>query len=315
MKKLLISLGLLLGVISTLPLNLLESRALLTPPVDYDYSYAFNSGTPWLIKDSSGVPDSFVPTAVRYFDSGFYTYTLDLNREYSGGGTSIVGITQWSLNTMIQFTRSSSTWSDWSGSGDYAPTSSTIYTTTTSVLEKLIFLFNNTSDNAYYVYIDTDTNTGTRVFRVEYDGVNLFPAGVSFSNFLMNQVYIPPKTEVRVVMNATSSSSYLDGLYLKDLGLPNEEVILDAQEDGYSDGYSDGEDYGYDVGFEDGYNDGFIDGGGNSGVPQVVGLFRGLFSSVGAIFSIQILPSITIGTLILFPLLGIVFLFFKKVIQ
>lgn len=297
--------------------NPLKASALITPTFSYDYSYTFNTGTPWLIKDSTGTPDNFIPTATRYLDSGLYTYTLDMTREYTGGGSTVVGITQWPLDTLIQFTRSNSTWFDWSGSGDFAPTASAISTTTTSIISKLIMVLTNTSDNAYSFYIDNDTNTGNRSFNLYYNGVNLFPAYINFSNSAIQQVYIPPNTTVRIEMVPTSSSSYLDALYIKDLGMPNADVINDATADGYNDGYSDGYDTGLDDGYNDGYNDGFVDGdSGTTGIGPLVNLLSKSFQVVNEVMSIEILgPFITIGTIALFPLLGAVLLFFKKVIQ
>lgn len=300
-----------MGVVLSGSRLVIATKALLPAPTTYDsvFSYGVTSyGSVWSVADSLGNRNDNLPVFARVFDGGLYTYTGDLTTSDSGPNTG------WELPTLVQIKRSASTWVNLTGSY-YVSTSTTLNTTTTSsVSDKLAISITNNTDNAYHFTLDNDSSSSSyRTFEVRYDGQFFYRSTINGTD--LTSYYIPPKTTFSLNMQSTSLSIYTDAMYLRNLGLPNEDVIADALEDGYNDGYDDGFDNGTSIGYDNGYIDGFNESGGGQ-YSGAIGLFRGLFSSVVSVFSIEILgPGITIGTLTLFPLLAGVFIFFKKVVQ
>jgi hypothetical protein len=101
-------------------------------------------------------------------------------------------------------------------------------------------------------------------------------------------------TEVFIDIQMTSSSRYVDGYFLREGQLFAGSVPYDYA---YNQGYLDGQDVAI------------------SNDINFMSILSAAMDSVASIFSINILGSITLGSLALFPLLGIMVLFFKKVIQ
>lgn len=61
--------------------------------------------------------------------------------------------------------------------------------------------------------------------------------------------------------------------------------------------------YGYNTGYNDGYNTGYNDGqAGENAISPVWNVLTGIFNSIGAILSIELVPHIPIGLLIFVPL-------------
>lgn len=105
---------------------------------------------------------------------------------------------------------------------------------------------------------------------------------------------------------AGNHDGYLDG-------------FSDGEERGYSDGYDDGETAGRNdgyvtgrteglaegerIGYSEGYNIGYTDGqAGNTAITPVFNTLSGVFSVVGSVLAIELVPHIPLGIFILVPL-------------
>jgi len=110
------------------------------------------------------------------------------------------------------------------------------------------------------------------------------------------------------ITDGSYSAGYTDGY---DAGLQenNEQAFNDGFSAGYDDGYTDGQVYyynqGYDAGFQDGLNEDAF------GMGWLLAFF-GLF---GQIFSIQLLPGLTIGMIVGIPVVFTTFRFFIKMVR
>ena len=81
------------------------------------------------------------------------------------------------------------------------------------------------------------------------------------------------------------------------------QYYRDGYIDGHIDGLEEGEIIGYDNGYEDGYNVGYSDGeSGENAVSPALNILSAVFSAVGAIFSIELVPHVPLGVFILVPL-------------
>jgi hypothetical protein len=293
--------------------NFTNANAILSAPTDYDLSYRYESTYgAWGFRDGVGgyLSDS-TPTFVRTADiSGNFQYNGTLN---------IMGTSTWTawprdLQTLVQYRVSNTTWGLLSGT-DYVPTSVSVGSSANLSISKITYQFNNTSDNNYRVYFDSSNLTSSRVMRVSYNGVVWQSGNNSFVTF--QSYFIPSGYTVQIQYAESNPLVNLDAIYLKDLG----PATTSGYEDGYDQGVADGFEMGYEtginygerVGFEDGYYQGATDEGNN--LIGATEIFRRTFTGIRPIFEIAIFPGVTLGTLALFPLLGIVMLFFKKVIQ
>lgn len=76
-----------------------------------------------------------------------------------------------------------------------------------------------------------------------------------------------------------------------------------GSEDAYYDGYQQGLNVGRQVGYQLGYDTGYDDGAsGNNAVSSFINILTSIFTGIGAIFSIELFPHITIGLFLLVPL-------------
>jgi hypothetical protein len=121
------------------------------------------------------------------------------------------------------------------------------------------------------------------------------PSGTGFYVHVLT-----PYTNLNWETVSTSSDRQFNAWFLSEVDsdyvAPNDESFNDGYNLGYEDGYVEG----VDVGMSD---------------IRMATLMGAVMNGVGGIFNIAILGNITLGTLALFPLLGIMVLFFKKVIQ
>jgi hypothetical protein len=323
-NKLLITLSSTIGAFALFSFTTITPvKALLTAPTDYDFRYSrmtTPAGNLWAVADFNGNnPTNFYPT-YQYVSTNLI-YTTDLRFETNNA--SSIGTTGWPVDTLIQFGHTNTgSFSNWSGNGDYIPTNTIIGSSLSStILSKFTILITNSSPNAYKLTLDTDATSSTRNGFISYNGVAFGINGsTNINGTSLSNYYIPAQTTFRYEIGLTSSNFYLDAIYIKDLGITNEDLLDNATNEGYTDGYTDGTSIGYDTGYGDGYNDGFNDGelqgsNGGSAPAYAITIFTRAFNTINAIMSIQILPPFTIGTLALFPLLGGILFFFKKVIQ
>lgn len=81
------------------------------------------------------------------------------------------------------------------------------------------------------------------------------------------------------------------------------QYYRDGYADGHIDGLDEGEIIGYDNGYEDGYDVGYDDGQlGENAISPVLNILSAIFTGVGAIFSIELVPHVPLGVFILVPL-------------
>jgi hypothetical protein len=111
---------------------------------------------------------------------------------------------------------------------------------------------------------------------------------------------LTPYTNLNWKTVTTTSARQFNAWYLSEVDAdyvgPSDESFNDGYNLGYEDGYAEG----VDVGMSD---------------IRMATLMGTVMNGVGGIFNIAILGNITLGTLALFPLLGVMVMFFKKVIQ
>jgi len=315
MKIKLLAIG-TLGLLSFLSVgrNFTNTNAYLSTPTSYDYSYRYESVYgKWGFRTGAGGYTTYQPTYTRSVDSvSYYQYNGSLNYDSSG---STDQFTSWpiDLETLVQFRVSNTTWS--STGTDYVPTSSTIGSNVNLSLEKITFQFNNKTDNNYQVWFDSSTLTSSRVMSYRFNTIIINQANYSFVT--LQSFIIPAGMNITIVYEDVNSSVYLDALYLKDLGVAYNATYQEGYDLGVSDGYEMGYDTGLTYGEIKGYDEGYVDGATDEGNQMIgaVEIFRSVFTGVRGIFEITVFPGISLGTLGLFPLLGVVLMFFKKVIQ
>lgn len=147
------------------------------------------------------------------------------------------------------------------------------------------------------------------------------------ANFLMNYAYISYSDTPQVISNWVSNqlSNYLTYNNLINIGYYSGydvgyDVGLDEGVDiGYSNGYDEGEEIGYNygyfvgrneglqegqqTGYNIGYNIGYTDGqAGNTAITPIFNTLSGVFSVVGSVLAIELVPNVPIGVFILVPL-------------
>jgi hypothetical protein len=272
--------------------NITNANALIaTKPSDYLYGSYYQSYQ-WFDFVPNAPATGYSSTAnVFQYRSGtapFYTYTQDL-KQVIPGDTAMTGV---SLQTY--FERSNSSWGTIGST--YVPMSVSVGSSSSVSSNKAGWTISNGTNNSYYFWIDLSGNGTSPSIDIYYTSLmtqKLVRSSVNYTTE-MQQIYVSPQTLMYIDLTATTNSRYVDGFYLT---LSNEY---------------DGQLY-YQSVFEQGYVAGY-----DAAVTQDINLlqmFETTFSGIAAIFSIQILGNITLGSLALFPLLGILVLFFKKVIQ
>lgn len=312
-----------IAVVSTLSLILLvglstnknftNANALISGPASYDLSYKYESTYgAWGFRTQAGGFTSNLPTYTRTADTSGFQYNGSLN--YDASGTPDES-TAWprGLDTLASFRVSNTTWTSFGT--DYVPASATIGSNVNLNIQKIAFQFNNNTDHHYQVWFDSSTVTSSRVMSYNLNGVQIQSGNNAFVT--LQSYIIPAGFNITIEYEPTNSSVYLDALYLKDLGIASTLDYQDGYDlgvdDGFEMGYDTGLEYGTRLGYEDGYYEGATDEGNN--LIGATEIFRRTFTAMRPIFEITVFPGVTLGTLALFPLLGIVLMFFKKVIQ
>jgi hypothetical protein len=196
------------------------------------------------------------------------------------------------MEVTMEFNRSNTGWT--SSSFYYVPylTNSIGSNNTVGSISKTNLTFNNQTNKDYLLYLDISSTTDATISNYWYMSYNSTFVQVYSDVFRMNvasmkHIYIPSFTNFNIYIATSSSNSYFDAWYLDELGTSQAFI------------------QGYDVG-----ESAVLTSGGMFGVMETV------LTGANAIFSIPVFgPTITLGTLALFPLLGVVIFFFKKVIQ
>jgi hypothetical protein len=196
------------------------------------------------------------------------------------------------LEVSMQFNRSNTGWT--SSSFYYVPylTNSIGSNNAVGIVANKVYLeFDNQTNKDYYFYFDQSLTGSPRQYYVLLNN-NYY---VTYNNnndfFVLNtaftKIFIPAYSNFKMYSTTNSNTHYFNAWYLDEIG--TSQAFIE----------------GYDVG-----ESAVLTSGGMFGVMETV------LTGANAIFSIPVFgPTITLGTLALFPLLGVVIFFFKKVIQ
>jgi hypothetical protein len=255
-------------------------------PASYDYAYKQDFSDYWRVHNQ--VADAY--------DNAIFTRTgVSSPYDYSYSGSV-------ELPFQVSMTFRKSDTPTWTASGGgYRPGSlsdSTIGSTSATNVVKVEFDFNNTTGKTYVLQIDMETAVTAEGI---YTGTisSTFQYTRSFGTGFYTHV-LTPYTNLNWKTTTTTQARQFNGWFLSEVDAdyvgPSEESFNDGFNLGYEDGYLEG----VDVGMSD---------------IRMATLMGTIMNGVGGIFNIAILGNITFGTLALFPLLGVIVLFFKKVIQ
>lgn len=245
-------------------------KTLLTPPADYDYSYGLQTGTQdpiWYFKNHLNNQISSI-TYTRSLDNGFYNYDSGY----------FLGIP--SFEVRFRFNGSQSAWFKFGGDlyepwynyiGNYTGVS------TTSVKQEINF--NNYGNSNYRVFFD--------VSSANYY-LNYYSYGQTIS---INSSVVPlyPFTLISIIVPAFSSMTFhsndndakIDAIYFEKLDIT--QSMSGYANENYNQGYNEGYTTAYD---EFGNFD----------------WLSSLFTTMGDLLAIEILPGITIGLILLIPI-------------
>lgn len=330
---LLVSVGLI--TYGTSHINFTNANAALSQPTNWQIGY-------YNVSDGGSYRDwLLVKNGISYYQDPAYNRTgSSPNYNYESG----LGGTGWDHGDFpnvipngmtINMTFNSANFGFWSptGTGLYYPNASNIGSDNNvgDVLNKFYLEIDNQTNKDYYLLLDlsstSDSNTN---YKLSINNKSISTRSNDlyylFDNSFLSSFYISAYSNLTIFRPLSSADMKFDAWYLQDLGVS--AGYTQGVDDGYDTGYDDGVDYGYGVGYDQGFYDGKADAdpaiyleGYNDGYgeafsnPPFATLMETTFNGVAAIFGISILGGITLGTLALFPLLGIVLLFFKKVIQ
>lgn len=259
-------------------LALLDTNAALTAPTNYNYSYRQSnvdtvSGNNWAIRNNGGSSLSILPIYNGSYDGIYYSYTNTT--------TLLNGFT-----ITTTFNRSTTSWTTVSSSPYTARpnnSASSIGSNNTvgSINSKFYFEFNNQTNKHYFLYLDfssTTTSASNTDFQIYvwYETNQLGTYNVDRVRTYTQQliaIYLPSYTNLQIFRINTSNETFFDAFYLQDLG------VSDAWINGYDVGYSDGI---------------ALTGMGN--------IFELAFNTVSTIFNIQVLGTLTLGTIVIAPI-------------
>jgi hypothetical protein len=191
------------------------------------------------------------------------------------------------MEVTMEFNRSNTGWA--SSSFNYVPylTNSIGNDNTVGTLVKYIFSFDNQTSKDYKLTLDFSSTSTNYSSRILYNDDIYIYTDIRFLISTLRTFYIPAFTNFTIQTLSISSDIKFNAWYLDELGTSQSFIE------------------GYDVG-----ESAILTSGGMFGIMETV------LTGANAIFSIPVFgPTITLGTLALFPLLGVVIFFFKKVIQ
>lgn len=216
----------------------------------------------------------------------------------------------------MEFQNSNTSWVNFpSGSATYVPTSSSgigANTSTTGTVEnKNRFEFRNNTTKAYYLLLETLVIN--RVYDIqtynysinEVQGSLIHTTSITPANITtaFSVAVILPFTNVIFYSRVTSSNVLFNHFAIYDI-----QTDLTTLENYYDAGYDDG----YLNGLEEGYKEANIMNDASSGFLDI---FTSIFGGIASIMSIRIFPSITLGTLIFFPIIFLVMLFIIRIMR
>lgn len=154
------------------------------------------------------------------------------------------------------------------------PMISEVYTDYDYEDERPVYLYERTTTH----YNEVMTLTGAPNLPIEY-------LIYGYNNEL-STLYEWITSIKRVGFNGGYNVGYQDGLDAND---------IQSYQQGYNVGYQEGQNYGYNVGYQEGQS-------GSNAVSKAVNVLSSIFGAIGAIFSIELFPGITLGIFFLVPL-------------
>lgn len=246
-------------------------KTLLTPPANYNYSYGLQSGTQdpiWYFKNHSNNQISSI-TYTRELVDGFYSY----DSGYFHGLPT--------MDIRFRFYGTQSAWFEYGG-GRYEPWYNYIgtYTGVSSSSVKYQFNFDNFGQYNYRVYFDVSSSSGAYSNYYSY-GFNLSDnAGVNFLYpNILRSVIVPAFSGMTFF--TFSDVAKIDAIYF-------EQLPITQGMDGYgSENYNEGYNEGYTTAYDEFGNFDWL---------------SSLFTTMGDLLAIEILPGITIGLILLIPI-------------
>lgn len=298
MKKLMIMSAVVLISALSVPSAFTNADAALTAPSNYDYAYTYSPSGFQFNNNVNG--KNYIGIYQQTSSFGYFNYDINLAGLDGQIGTADDEIATnttnkenfgWpvGLNVIMRFNRSNTTWTNASPTyPGFYPTSSNIGSDNNvgTIFSKVVISINNQTDKDYRFYFDISSSSASRSYNFYINGISYFGSTLE-RLFIDNNVVasLPLLAYSTFELNAysTGAASYLDAWYLEDLGV--------------SDAYTNGVNYGQNN-------------------PPFSELISTTLNGMATIMNIQILGAgITLGTIMLFPLLAVVFFVFKKVIQ
>jgi hypothetical protein len=267
------------------------NAAIATKPSDYLWGEYFTPGG-WRNYVSNNSASGYSSSQSSFYErtgtSPNFNYVAPL-RTVIPGATPNNGVAFSS-----GFASSSTTWG-FTGSF-YFPNSISVGSNVSSNITKGSFTISNGTTNGYYFWLDLSGNTSNINLDVYYVSLNEPRQVYTSINFAtqMNRIYVPARTTMFISLQASTSPRFVDGWFITlsdDFATSIEAELI------------------YDAGFVAGYDAGL------SSDLNMATLMGTVMNAIGGIMNISILGNITLGALALFPLLGIMIMFFKKVIQ
>jgi hypothetical protein len=329
MMKIVMMMAVVMVAVFTYPTRL-ETQAALSEPSTYNYKYKARDigGYSVFVFETPG-GFGYEPKYTRIIDGSYYNYT-----------TTIDNTLYTPFPITLTFTNSNTDWYD-TGSG-YIPYDTAFIGSDNTVgyLCKIHITFKNNTNKNYVIYYDMSSTMANQIYHHRTNNTYIilpqFQWNAPINQY--NSIYINAYTNIELFVN-TSSTTYLDAFYLRDLGVSSSYLngYSTGEYDGYQDGYAFGNEEGYLNGTIDYFNgdsllvdeypytesapyfEGFGDGGAyyEQAYQDRIGLF-GLLSGAMAVpisfMMFEILPGITIGGLALLPLVFSVLFFLFKVV-
>jgi hypothetical protein len=232
----------------------IETQAALTAPTSYDYRYHYSSSAGYFVYGTFSTPWVNVPLYSRTADGVYYNYSTTFE-PVSG------------LIIDQTFNRSNTSWNDMGGGYRATDTKIGSDNSVGSVLNKIYFEFDNQTNKDYSLFYDYSSTPADRPFRIEYNSNRYSNYIVPLRLSLIESIFIPSYTNVKLFFSTSSDTMYFDAWYLKDLGVSAS----------FNNGYNAGE--------LDGYNDGYLDGLQNN--PNI--LLNGFEKLVGMIVNFTLM--------------------------
>ena len=257
-------------------------NASLTPPSSYtlNYQYDPSNGTYLLGTTALNTYPTGLITYDRTVDGVYYNYSRLVNN-------SLFSIVPSGLSITMTYNRSNTSWAGGFAGSRYIPTGISIGSdNTVGTAIKFIFEFNNQTNRDYFLNFDMSSTGGTNLAFYVYKGVDEYQIDSGGSNATFHRVYIPAYTKVKLQTGSTTGAYYFDAWYLKDLGV----------------------NASYDQGYSDGENDMVLTGG-------LPGMIANIFDALTNIMNVNIFGDITLGGLMLFPLVITLFVFIMKMVK